>query len=270
MKSINANPSMAGMIALGMFAAFALLCPRLSAGDDPPRPLPENDRQALNEYLGGDVVGEAIGPPALVHGINDLISLRGGLSWRMRVISGKGRGTEQTGTARMLTRPNGGAGFMFDLGDGRHILYGQLDSAGNLLCYASQDNQEGVISRYVPAQPLFLAGLAPGESRDVTCNVSVADLSQPQVQTHSGKLDVEFTYVGAYRLRVPAGTMDAVLMRTRLAGKVGPADVHDTIYRFFAKDRGPVAVVESTDVSAILIYHEKMRMGKVLVETMGN
>lgn len=90
-----------------------------------------------------------------------------------------------------------------------------------------------MISRYVPAQPLFLAGLAPGESRTVTSNVSVADLSRPEVQPHSGRLEIGFTYVGAYRLR------------------------------------GPVAVVETNDVSAVLIYHERTRVGKVLMETSG-
>jgi hypothetical protein len=147
------------------------------------------------------------------------------------------------------------------------VLYGQLDPKGNLLCYASQDNQEGVISRFTPAQPIFLAGIAPGEIRKFTSNISVADLSQPDVETHSGKLDIEFTYLGAYRLRVPAGTIDAVLVRTRLTGEVGPATVQDTIYRFFAKNSGPVAMVETEDVSAVLIYHEKTRVGKVLVET---
>jgi hypothetical protein len=89
------------------------------------------------------------------------------------------------------------------------------------------------------------------------------------VQTHSGRLDIEFTYVGAYRLRVPAGEMNSVLVKTRLTGKVGPANVQDTIYRFFAKNSGPVAIVETEDVSAVLIYHEKTRIGKVLVETIG-
>ena len=78
---------------------------------------------------------------------------------------------------------------------------------------------------------------------------------------------MEFTYLGAYQLRVPAGAIDAVLVRTRLTGKVGPATVQDTIYRFFAKNSGLVAMVETEDVSALLIYHEKTRVGKVLAET---
>jgi len=247
---------------------MALVCrsSAVLADDYPPRPLPDDDRQTLNEYLGKDVVGNSIGAPALAHGLNDLLSLNDGIAWRMRVISGKGQGTEQLGSAGMLSRPNDSTRFRFDTGDGRNVLYGQLDPKGNLLCYASQDNQEGVISRFTPAQPIFLADVAPGEVRKVTSSISVADLSRPDVETHSGKLDIEFTYLGGYRLRVPAGTIDAVLVKTRLTGKVGPAIVEDTIYRFFAKNSGLVAMVETEDVSAVLIYHEKTRVGKVLVE----
>jgi len=268
MAQFNSNFSPKLAIALGALVALGCLCSHVSADDVPPRPLPDDDRRTLNQYLGNDIVGESISPPALSHGLNDFISIRDGLAWRMRVISGKGQGTVQQGLARLLNRPDGGGGFRFDTGDGRNVLYGQLDPKGNVICYASQDDQEGVISRFTPAQPIFLADIAPGETRKFTSNVSVADLSQPDVQTHSGKLDIEFTYVGAYRLRVPAGTIDAVLVKTRLSGKVGPASVEDTIYRFFAKNCGPVAVVETNDVSAVLIYHEKTRVGKVLVETL--
>jgi hypothetical protein len=94
----------------------------------------------------------------------------------------------------------------------------------------------------------------------------VADLSDPDVQTHSGSLDIQYTYLGAYRLQVPAGTFDAVLIKTTLTGKVGPANIQDTIYRFYAKTVGPVAVVETDDISALFVYHERTRTGKVLQE----
>jgi hypothetical protein len=267
MKRLNWNSRSTGVVAFGFLVTLAWLCPYVLADDYPPRPLADDDRQTLNKYLGNNVVGEPISAPALTHGLNDFISIRDGIAWRMRVISGKGQGTEQLGSAGMLSRPDDSTRFRFDTGDGRNVLYGQLDPKGNLICYASQDNQEGVISRFTPGQPIFLADVAPGEVRKVTSSVAVADLSRPDVETHSGRLDIEFTYLGAYRLRVPAGTIDAVLMKTRLTGKVGPANVEDTIYRFFAKNSGLVAMVETEDVSAVLIYQEKTRVGKVLVET---
>jgi hypothetical protein len=255
----------------GMLFACVLafgLCGSLVLADDyPPHPLSDDDRRTLNEYLGDNVVGEAVPAPALAHGLGYLISIGDGLAWRMRVISGKGKGTEQMASAGILDRPGDKTRFRIDTGDGRDVLFGQTDAKGNLISYASQDNQQGVISRFTPAQPIFLADMKPGESRKFTSTIFVGDLSAPDVETHSGKLDVEFTYEGAYRLHVPAGTIDAVLFKTRLTGKVGPASVRDTIYRFFAKTAGVVAEVETEDVSAALIYHEKTRVGKVLVET---
>ncbi|MGA2583006.1 MAG: hypothetical protein ABSG31_06990 [Tepidisphaeraceae bacterium] len=259
MKSLNIN--------FGFLVGLCFRCSHLLADDYPPRPLPDSDRQTLNEYLGAGVVGEAISAPALPHGLNDLISIHDGIAWQMRVISGKAPGTVQNGSALLLDRPGGMTGFRLDLGDGRNVLFGQLDPQGNFMCYASEDNREGVISRFTPAQPIFLADMVPGQTREIVSNVSVADLSQPDVQTHSGQLNIQFTYLGAYRLRVPAGTFDALLMKSHLTGKVGPATIDDTVYRFLAKNAGPVAVVETNDVSAVLIYHEATRIGKVLVET---
>ena len=239
---------------------------RVAEAADSPRPLPDADRQILSEYLGTGVIGRAIAPPALANGLNDLISLHDDVNWQMKVISGNARGTIERGSAKLLNRPDH-AGFRIDTGDGRNVLFGQVDAKGNLMCYAAQDNQEGVVSRFSPPQPIVLAGLVPGESRQVISYVSVADLSQPDVQTHSGKLNIEFQFVGAYRVHVPAGTIDAVLFKTRLTGRIGPAAIDDTIYRFFAKNSGLVAEVETNNVSAILIYHEKTRIGKVLLET---
>ena len=151
-------------IALGFLVALGALCSHVLADDFPPRPLPDEDRQTLNEYLGDNIVGEPISAPALTHGLNDFISLSDGIAWRMRVISGKGQGTEEKGSAGMLSRPDDDTRFRFDTGDGRNVLYGQLDARGNLICYASQDNQEGVISRFTPAQPIFSRILHPERS----------------------------------------------------------------------------------------------------------
>jgi hypothetical protein len=264
MKSLNRQ--IAGML-LACVVTVRCRSSSLFADDYPARQLSDEDRRTLDEYLGNGVVGEAVAAPALPDGLGDLISIRDGLAWRMRVISGKGKGTVQKASAGILDRPGDKTRFRIDTGDGRDVLFGQTDPKGNLISYATQDNQQGVITRFTPAQPIFLAGMKPGESQKFTSTIFVGDLSAPDVETHSGKFDVEFTYEGAYKLHVPAGTIDAVLFKTRLNGKVGPASVQDTIYRFFAKKSGFVAEVETEDVSAALIYHEKTRVGKVLVQT---
>jgi hypothetical protein len=267
MTRINSHrtPTIAFLIA-AIFTT-ALPASRAEADDFPPRPLPDSDRQTLTQYLGNNIVGNPVPPPSLPHGLNDLLDLGNGLSWRVQITAGKAQGKIQSGSASLLNRPNATGSFRFDTGDGRNVLYGQLDSNGNVNCFASQDNQEGVMSRFSPPQPVFLAGMTPGESRHITSNVAVYDLSQPDVESHSGQLYIDFTYVGAYQMHVPAGNLDAVLFKTHLTGHVGPASIDDTIYRFFAKNSAPVAIVETDDVSALFIYQDKSHTGKILIET---
>ena len=77
-------------------------------------------------------------------------------------------------------------------------------------------------------------------------------------------VDLTLTYVGAYKVTVPAGTFDAALLRWHYKGKVGPATIDDIQARFIAKDMGMVADAEKLDVAAFLIYNEKTKFGKVL------
>ena len=69
-------------------------------------------------------------------------------------------------------------------------------------------------------------------------------MSNPDDLTHEGALDVNYRYIGAYKLKVPADSFDAVLMKWTFKGKVCPAPVDDTQYRFFAPDVGIVVAVE--------------------------
>ena len=67
-------------------------------------------------------------------------------------------------------------------------------------------------------------------------------------------------------MKVPAGTFKASLFKWHYKGKVGPAKVQDLQYRFFAKDVGTVAMIEKTDVTALLVYQQHTKIGKVLIK----
>ena len=85
--------------------------------------------------------------------------------------------------------------------------------------------------------------------------------------SHNGTLDVTYSYLGAYKVTTPAGAYDAALIKWAYKGKVGPAKVQDTQYRFFAPKVGMVASVDHLDVSAFLLYQKQTKFGKVLVRT---
>jgi hypothetical protein len=110
----------------------------------------------------------------------------------------------------------------------------------------------------------MLQGMAPGQERKEKLGVKVSDLSSPDDVNHEGSLDVNCRYIGAYKVNVPAGSFDAVLMKWTFKGKVGPASVDDTQYRFFAPDVGVVAAVEQLDVSAVLVYNRHKKVARVL------
>jgi hypothetical protein len=67
-------------------------------------------------------------------------------------------------------------------------------------------------------------------------------------------------------VHTPAGTFDAALIKTDVKIKVGPADVEDTQYTFYAEGVGKVAEVEAQRVSAVLVYHSKSKTAKVLIK----
>lgn len=103
-----------------------------------------------------------------------------------------------------------------------------------------------------------------GDEKTMTLKVSVYDLDDPTDLEHSGTLNLTLTYVGAYKVTVPAGTFDAAALRWRYNGKVGPASVDDVQVRLVAKDVGMAAAAEKLDVAAFLIYNDNTKVGKVL------
>ena len=135
---------------------------------------------------------------------------------------------------------------------------------GSLTFVEQEDLDQGVVSRYSPPEPGLLTGMAPGDRRTSTVDVKVAELSSPDKVAHEGALDVAYDYVGAYRITTPAGSYDAALIRWTYDGKVGPAKVHDTQYRFFADNVGMVASIDKLEVSAFLLYQSHKKFGKLL------
>jgi hypothetical protein len=63
---------------------------------------------------------------------------------------------------------------------------------------------------------------------------------------------------------VPAGSFDAALIRWDYKGSVGPANVKETLYRFIAPRAGMVAMINNRHISAMLIYNDKTKLGKLL------
>ena len=110
--------------------------------------------------------------------------------------------------------------------------------SGDLMMTAVTDSDHDVLVVATPANPFLLKGMKPGETRTFSQKVEVDYLDDPSRLDYSGTMKGSYTYVCTYEVTVPAGTYPAVLLRTKIEGKVGPANTQDTAYYLFAPDRG--------------------------------
>jgi hypothetical protein len=244
------------VVLAGLLVAGAALAPTAAAETIP---LPQDDAGVLEQLLGSGVVGNAVDAAPLAPAD---IPLRQG-TWTYQVVAGKKQGQTESDVVTKLDRDQSGASWKVQTGS-NDTAFIQAGPDGNIAILSEQDTDQGVITRFSPAEPILTNGMNPGDSQNVTIAVNVYDLSNPQEVSHTGSLNLEFTYLGAYQVTVPAGSYDAALLRWVYDGSVGPASVEDTQYRFIAKDVGIVASIEKKRISALLLYHDNSNTGRVL------
>jgi hypothetical protein len=220
------------------------------------------DEQAmLTELLGQGTIGKpVVGSPLSA----SFASLRDG-TWTYQIVGGEDQGQNEQHVVTRLQGDPSGANWRYAVG-AKSVLLIKQTGDGSLVFVSQEDLDQGVISRYTPPEPGLLTGMKPGDSKAFTIGVKVSDLSSPQDVSHEGTLNVTYSYIGAYKINTPAGSYDAALIKWAYSGKVGPASVEDTQYRFFADKVGMVASVDALDVSAFLLYKKHTKFGKLLAQ----
>jgi len=224
--------------------------------------LPKADRAALEPLLGQSVVGAAL-PGKPLPNASKVMPIQD-TTWTFRFVGGKQKGTTEQLVLKPLARDVSGLKGRYAVGT-KTVYFVKEPANGDLSIVSEEDRKEGVIVRYNPPEPLLVSGLRPGGSKRISIGVKVYDLSDPSDLTHQGSLDVTYSYVGAFKVTVPAGTYDAALIKWHYKGSVGPASIEDTQYRFYADGVGMIASVDKKDVTAMLIYNDHSKFGKVLV-----
>jgi hypothetical protein len=248
---------------LGVLSALVVIWPVLLApgGTRAAGGLSGDEQALLTDLLGPGALGEAVAGSPLKP---SFAPLRDG-TWTYQIVSGDDQGQNEQHKVTRLKGDPSGADWRYAVGAKSAQLIKQTND-GSLVFVSLDDFDEGVISRYTPPEPALLAGMAPGDSKAFTIAVKVADLSSPQNVKHEGTLDLTYSYLGAYRVNTPAGSYDAALIKWAYDGKIGPASVQDTQYRFFADNVGMVASVDKLDVSAFLLYKKHTKFGKLLTQ----
>ena len=225
--------------------------------------LPEDDRAALEKFLGKGVVGKAV-PGNPIADASKFFAFEDG-AWNFQFTSGDDKGKTQKQSFKKLERDDTGTKGRYQNGPNT-VLFLHRDEDGSITVGSEQDDDHGVVSRFSPPEPIYVSGMNPGDSKQTKIGVKVYDLSDLQEVSPAGSLDLTYSYLGAYEVTVPAGTFQAALIKWDYKGKVGPASIEDTQYRFLAEGAGVVAMVEKKNISAVLIYHDQSKFGKVLLE----
>ena len=241
------------VVALVHNAAFAQAGPTI--------PLSDADRAQLDALLGKEVVGEAL--PSVPLGSVDTYLPPQVRTASYRVITQGEKASTETHKSEETADADFKPGWHYTIA-GVQEAYFQRDAAGNVYTAAEKDLDNKVLSRFTPGDPLITPGLQAGQSVKSSHKVEVYNLSNLKKVAHSGSLDVVYTYVGTYRVTVPAGSYDAALVRWDYSGKIGPATIKDSQYRFVAPGAGMVAMIQIRSITAMLIYNDHTKRGKLL------
>jgi hypothetical protein len=214
------------------------------------------DRQAIEQVAGDGLIETALPAPYLADPSRFLHQTAAPRTFRVR----DGDGAESEESHRW--EPSGSAWRY--LGGDSEIGFVEREPDGSYVVSGIEDRREKALTRYAPAEPLLLSGMAPGEERQRRMEVRVFDPADPKTITHRGSLNVSHRYLGAYRINTPSGAYDTILTKSVFDGSVGPAHLLDIQYRFFAEGVGLVATVEARDVTAAVVYHSEMRVARML------
>jgi hypothetical protein len=248
---------------LGMLTTLIVIWPLLLApgGVRAAGGLSADEQALLTDLLGRGALGDAVAGSPLT---SSFAPLREG-TWTYRIVGGDDQGQNERHVVTRLQGDPSGADWQYAVG-ARSVQRIKQTDDGSLVFINQDDLDQGVISRYTPPEPGLLVGMAPGDSKSFSIGVKVSDLSSPQDVSHEGRLALTYSYLGAYRINTPAGSYDAALIKWAYNGKVGPASVDDTQYRFFADNVGMVASVDKLNVSAFLLYKKNTKFGKLLTQ----
>ena len=247
------------VLALQLFACIALSRPS-QAEDGQVLPLAPADQKQIEALLGTKVILSALPARPLLPATGYMPQNAHQMTFTVQE-KGKKPHTE-THVITAADREKDGGDQQYEIKSVERMVFDDLGQ--DKVVTREYDYDRSVVSTFTPGEPLILAGLRPGESRSSQIDVTVADIDKPTKIDFRGNLDVTYTNLGRFKVHVPAGDYDADLVRWTYTGDIGPASIETAQYRFIAENAGMVAMVQWRSISAVLIYHEKSRVGKML------
>jgi hypothetical protein len=247
-----------GLMVSGLAGASVVPAP-----DSSPIPgLLQADAEILIEYLGEGVVGEPVVAPPIDDPSSWFPFEQGTLTYR--ISGGRGKGSMTHHVYRWVDKREGE--LSEHVGKDQTVFFGGFDGGG-ISVEGEITHRRDKLTRFSPGKPMIPRGIRLGEECDLELSVEVFTLPDIERASYSGSVDATCAYLGAFEVNVPSGRYVAVLFRWTNEGKVGPASVDETEYRFLAQGVGTVAMVVNRSVDAYLVYRSRSNTGKVLVRS---
>ncbi len=243
------------------FAGAALAAPDASTKAGPIIPLPPDVAKDL-EVFGEGVVGKAVPAPPL-EDLEHYLNIGPG-QWKYKIVSGKDGKNVRVESYTAIPDSTGDKAWKRAIGD-EYNEYVRMHPDGSFVKYAEDDIDVGYGADIVPGV-LVPVGMKPGETKTIESQIRAFKMKDPDKIEYTGKITTRLTYVGAYQVTTPAGTWPASLIRNDFEVHIGPANVKDTIYAFYAGGVGKVAEIEAMNISALFVYHSNEKTVKVLSE----
>jgi hypothetical protein len=147
-----------------------------------------------------------------------------------------------------------------------YTLYVRQTADGDLVMPTEIAHAHGARVSFDPPLSYLLIGLEPGERRTFDGKMEVYSAEDPSVKRYSGRIRATTMHGGVYRVKTPAGTFDAILIRTDYKIDIFTVvTVTDRLYTFYAEGVGKVAEAEHRRTSMIGMFNSDTITGKVLV-----
>lgn len=255
------SSAIAGLAFLGALAALPFAAAQGETSSDARVvPLSAKTREALSP-LGDAVVGEALPATPIVEPTK-LYHLQPG-HWEYRILAGANRGQVQKVQLERVAPDDRGATWQLVTNTG-DLQQFKVTHQHEVVKLAQEDADSDRLVVYRPGLVID-PGMQVGQSKTVDAKISSYKRKKRDKVEYDGTLVYTTRYLGAYRVKTPAGDFDTRLLRHDYRIKIGPAKSENVSYTFYADGVGNVAEVARDDVSAVLIYRRKTLTARVLL-----
>jgi len=234
------------------------------AGGTLPLEIPREVHEILGEGVVGALESGALEPARPLSDPLSVARWEPG-EWTYVMTSGARRGTTLREVLESIEATGRGETWKRTIGD-QYTLYVSRTAEGSLVLPSEIAHIHKAVVSFDPPLSYLIAALEPGATRVYDGRMDVYHAGSPDAKWYSGRMRATTVYAGKYRIRTPAGTFNATLVKTDYKIDIlAVVSVTDTLYTFYAEGTGKVAEAEHQRISTVGLFHTNTRIGKVLV-----